>query len=172
MISGNEICDPHVCIEMENVTCRFWYIWRKMDWCIFESLHLFTRDEIATIPVWNYKQNHQLQQKAVWYENQTLSCVFIVRLNRWYRPLLLSVWRRVWILEKDMYLVEYACLYWCLFASVPKCEDCIFGSQCITAICIFHIKHYTYRQRLFQDVFHLHEIWKAILAKHEWMGLS
>ena len=70
--------------------------------------------------------------------------------------------------KKDMYLVEYAWLWWCWFASVPKCEDCIFGSQCITAICIFHIKHQIHRQRLFQDnVFHLHEIWNAILAKFE-----
>ena len=42
---------PHVCIEMDNVTCRFWYVWRRMGWWIFETLHLFTGDEIAIIAV-------------------------------------------------------------------------------------------------------------------------
>ena len=57
---------------------------------------------------------------------------------------------------------------------VPNVKAVIFGSQCITEtvavlnFCIYHIKYFIDRQRLFQDnVFHLHEILNAILTKLE-----
>ena len=60
------------------------------------------------------------------------------------------------------------------FPAFPNVKTVIFGSQCITEtvavfnFCMFHIKYYIYRQRLFQDnVFHLHEIQNTILAKLE-----
>ena len=60
------------------------------------------------------------------------------------------------------------------FPAFPNVKTVIFGSQCITEIvavlkfCIFHIKYHIYRQRLNQDnVFRLHEIQNAILAKLE-----
>ena len=60
------------------------------------------------------------------------------------------------------------------FPAFPNVKTVIFGSQCITEtvavlnFCIFHMEYYIYRQRLFQDnVFHLHEIQNAILAKLE-----
>ena len=55
------------------------------------------------------------------------------------------------------------------FPAFPNVKTVIFGSQsqCITEtvavlnFCMFHIKYYIHRQRLFQDnVFHLHEIQK------------
>ena len=49
------------------------------------------------------------------------------------------------------------------YQEFPNAKTIIFGSQFITEIlavlnfCIFHMKYYIYRQRLFQDnVFHLH----------------
>ena len=60
------------------------------------------------------------------------------------------------------------------FPVFPNVKTVIFGSQCITEtvavlnFCMFHIKYHIYRQQLFQDnVFHLHEIQKSILAKLE-----
>ena len=60
------------------------------------------------------------------------------------------------------------------FPAFPNAKTVIFGAQCITEtvavlnFCMFHIKYYIYRQRVFQhNVFHLHEIQKTILAKLE-----
>ena len=60
------------------------------------------------------------------------------------------------------------------FPAFPNVKTVIFGSQCITEsvavlnFCMFHIKYYIYRQRLFQEnVFHLHEIQNTIFAKLE-----
>ena len=60
------------------------------------------------------------------------------------------------------------------FPAFPNVKTVIFVSQYITEtvavlnFCMFHIKYYIYRQRLFQDnVFHLHEIQNTKLAKLE-----
>ena len=60
------------------------------------------------------------------------------------------------------------------FPAYPNVKTIIFGSQDVTEgvavlnFCIFHIKYYTYRQRLFHDnVFRLHEIQNVIVAKLE-----
>ena len=60
------------------------------------------------------------------------------------------------------------------FPAFSNVKTVIFGSPCITEtvavlnFCMFHMKYYIYRQRLFQDnVFHLHEIQNTILAKLE-----
>ena len=60
------------------------------------------------------------------------------------------------------------------FPAYPNVKTIIFGSQDVTEgvavlnFCIFHIKYYIYRQRLFHDnVFRLHEIQNVIVAKLE-----
>ena len=60
------------------------------------------------------------------------------------------------------------------FPACPNVKTVSFGSQCITEtmavlnFCMFHIKYYFHRQQLFHDnVFHLHGIQNAILAKLE-----
>ena len=60
------------------------------------------------------------------------------------------------------------------FPAYPNVKTIIFGSQDVTEgvavlnFCIFHIKYYIYRQRLFHDnVFQLHEIQNVIVAKLE-----
>ena len=83
---------------------------------------------------------------------------------------------------KDVYeLWKRICTWWNTldyddvdFPVFPNVKTVIFGPQCIIEtvaalnFCIFHIKYYICRQRLFQDnVFHLHEIQNAILAKLE-----
>ena len=166
---------PHVCIELENVTWRFWYVRRRMDWCILRPYICLRETKFKS-----------LQCKII---NRIIDCnkmLFDVKIKT--PPYVHTVIKQMTYIGHFFFVCKNVYAFWkgiCTWwntldydivdvPTFPNVKTVIFGSQCITETVavlnfrMFHIKYYIYRQRLFQDnVFYLHEIQIAILAKLE-----
>ena len=169
MLCANEICDPHVKWKTLHVDFDMSEEWAD----IFLRPYICLRET----------KLHSFQYKII---NRIISCnkkLFDMKI----KPLVCSYYDQTddighfFFMCKDVYeFWKRICTWWNkLYYDVDfpvflNVKTVIFGSQCnpktvsVLNFCMFHIKYYINKQRLFQNnVFHLHEIQNTILAKLE-----